>query len=63
MAANSKNTLDVFKWIFDMIDTSKTSDHLVGCNKLSHLYFKKYQELRLFDVLMNKIGIKLKELK
>ena len=46
-----------------MIETSKTSDHLVGCNKLSHLYFKNYQELRLFDILMNKIGIKLKEFK
>jgi hypothetical protein len=63
MAAKSKNTLDVFKWIFDMIDTCQTADQLVSCNNLIHLYFKQYQELKIFHALIAKIDIRLKQFK
>lgn len=62
MAANSKNKLDVYKWISDMIETSKTADQLVSCNKLCHLYFTKHQEITLFYSLMNDISLKLKSI-
>lgn len=63
MSAKSRNTLDVFKWIFDMIDSCKDSNQLISTSNLTHLYFNKYQELRLFDILIKKIDSKLKQFK
>lgn len=42
MGAISKNKYDVYKWLFDVIESCTSILQLITAKKLMRLYFKKY---------------------